>query len=304
MNGPQTTRIYHRRARAKLNLALAVGPPRDEDDEFDGYHPIASWMATVGLADELILTRLSEGSLSRYAIGWHPEAVRTSPIDWSIRDDLAVRAHLVLQARAGRELPVQLKLEKRIPVGGGLGGGSSDAAAMLLALRDMFALDVPDTELVEIALELGSDVPFFLRGGASRVENVGEVVTETPMPRGWAVLVMPSFGCATGAVYRAFDESGAREFRIEAVRAMSERADPHGAELFNDLEAPAESVEPRLGGLRAALCEACGCAFRVTGSGSTLFATAWDEAAAREMARAADAIDEGVVSVAVPFESD
>lgn len=301
----QPRRILHRRARAKLNLALAVGPPRDADDEFDGYHPIASWMATIGLADELILTRLSEGSLSRYAIGWHPEAVRTSPIDWSIRDDLAVRAHLALQETVGRELPVQLKLDKRIPVGGGLGGGSSDAASMLLALRDMFALDVDVERLASIALELGSDVPFFVRvgAGASVVERVGDVITPVDAPSGWAVLAMPGFGCPTGAVYRAFDEDMPDSFRDGDVRAMAEAGDPHGAELFNDLGEPSVRVEPRLGELRARLNGACGSVFHVTGSGSTLFAITTDEARARDLAAKARAVEQETVCLAVPFES-
>ena len=140
-------RIIQKRARAKVNLALAVGRALPEGHEFAGYHPIASWMAPIDLADELIVTRLDEGSLSRYAIAWHPEASVQSPIDWSITKDLSVRAHLALQERVGRELPVQVNLDKRIPVGGGLGGGSSDAASMLLGLRELFALDVSDEAL-------------------------------------------------------------------------------------------------------------------------------------------------------------
>ena len=127
-----------RAARAKRNLALSVGPPRAGD----GYHPIASWMARVDLADDLTLTRLDDGDLSRYAIVWHEEALRPTPIDWSITKDLAVRAHLLVQEHLGTEMPVQLKLENRIPVGGGLGGGSADAAAMLLALDELFGLDL------------------------------------------------------------------------------------------------------------------------------------------------------------------
>ena len=132
-------------APAKLNLALSVGPPNGQ-----GLHPICSWMVTVDLSDELLVTRLEPDRLSRYAILWHPEAKRQTEIDWSITTDLAVRAHLALEAHVERRLPVQLKLEKRIPVGGGLGGGSSDAATMLLALNELFELGLSSAELAEI----------------------------------------------------------------------------------------------------------------------------------------------------------
>ena len=111
-------RTINSNAPAKINLALAVDRARD-----DGMHPIVSWMTPIGLMDELAVTRLEDDRLSRYAVLWHEDAPVRSAIDWSITSDLAVRAHLALEAHAGRKLPVQMKLEKRIPVGGGLGGG-------------------------------------------------------------------------------------------------------------------------------------------------------------------------------------
>ena len=117
-------------APAKLNLALSVGPPDQR-----GMHPICTWMVTISLCDDLLVTRLDEGRLSRYAILWHPDALRPLEIDWPVPRDLAVRAHLALEQHVGRPLPVQLKLDKRIPVGGGLGGGSSDAAAIEIQLN-------------------------------------------------------------------------------------------------------------------------------------------------------------------------
>src|SRR5206468_3336755 len=122
-------------APAKLTLALSVGPP-----DANRMHPIASWMVTVDFHDDLHLLRLPSGSFSRYAILWHKDAKRRSEINWSITKDLAVRAHLALEKYLKRDLPVQLRLEKRIPVGAGLGGGSSDAAAMLRAVNEVFDL--------------------------------------------------------------------------------------------------------------------------------------------------------------------
>src|SRR5688572_22867950 len=91
-------------APAKLNLALSVGPPAPPDDTSGraGMHPICSWMVTVDLYDELLLTQLEHGRLSRYAILWHEEAKRRSDINWSITKDLAVRAHLALEQQVGR----------------------------------------------------------------------------------------------------------------------------------------------------------------------------------------------------------
>ena len=149
-------------APAKLNLALSVGFPNA-----DGMHPICSWMVTVDLFDELELTRLENDRFSRYGIIWHAEAKRRSGINWPITTDLAVRAHLALEDRFRRRLPLQLKIEKRIPVGGGLGGGSSNAAAMLLAVNRLFELGLSVEELAGIGEGLGADVPFLVRGGSA-----------------------------------------------------------------------------------------------------------------------------------------
>ena len=148
-------------APAKLNLALSVGPP-----DVEGMHPICTWMVSIDLCDELAVTRLEADRLSRYAIVWHEDAKRRSDIDWPITRDLAVRAHLALEQHTNGRLPVQLKLEKRIPVAGGLGGGSSDAAAMLRVVNELYELGLSLGQLQKLAAGLGSDVPFFVAGEA------------------------------------------------------------------------------------------------------------------------------------------
>lgn len=267
--------VIETRAFAKVNLALSVGPPLTEAEAGEGragLHPIASWMARVDLADELQITRLEDGFLSRYAILWHDDAPRKTPIDWSITKDLAVRAHLLLEREAGHSLPVQLKIDKRIPVGGGLGGGSADAAAMMLAVREMFALDIPDDRLTELAGELGSDVAYFLGEGPAYVGGLGEEVERTSPVAGHAVLVMPGFGCPTGDVYRAFDARPARGLRTDDVRALAQggRIDP--GTLFNDLEDAAIAVAPGLEELFDRVEAICGeRRVMLSGSGSTVF---------------------------------
>ncbi len=265
------------RAPAKVNLALAVGPPR----EGDGFHPICSWMSAVSLADDLDLVRLEDDRLSRFAIVWAEDAPRPSPIDWPITKDLAVRAHALLEAECGRSLPVQMKLTKRVPVGGGLGGGSSDAAAMLVGVRGLFSLEISDQRLRELAMKLGSDVAFFLgesEGGAwSRaaiVEGFGERLTGVGTHDAHLVLIFPEFGCPTGPVYKAFDALGPGVLREREVHDLARRARIESDGLFNDLAAAAEVVAPGLRPLRQRAAEIACRPVHVTGSGSTMFAVA------------------------------
>jgi 4-diphosphocytidyl-2-C-methyl-D-erythritol kinase len=289
--------VIERAAHAKVNLALSVGPARE-----DGYHPIASWMARVDLVDDLELTRLEDDYLSRYAILWHDDAVHKTPIDWSITKDLAVRAHLLLEKEAGRTLPVQLKLQKRIPVGGGLGGGSSDAAAMLLAVRELFALDVADERLVELAMELGSDVAYFLHDGPAVVEGFGERVEHAPDVEGHLALAIPEFGCPTGAVYRAFDAKPTRGVEADRVRGLAGAGEVVCGELFNRLEDPALAVEPRLGAFMDAVEKATGGRrAHVSGSGSTVFVVCDGRRDAARTAAAIEAQVDGAAGV-IPVE--
>lgn len=286
------------KAHAKVNLALSVGAPRDRD----GMHPIASWMARVDLADELQVTRLEEGYLSRYAILWHPDAVRTSPIDWSITKDLAVRAHLLLEEEIGRSLPVQLKLEKRIPVGGGLGGGSADAAAMMRAVCDLFELDLPPERLAQLATSLGSDVPYFLEPGPAYVGGLGDEIERTAPVRGDVVLVMPEFGCPTGAVYRTFDRKGSKGLRDGEVLSMAREGRLEAERLFNDLEDAAIEIAPELEEVFErveALCDAR--RVHLSGSGSTLFVLVEGRREGKRLAGEIEKAIEGARAVAAGF---
>jgi 4-diphosphocytidyl-2-C-methyl-D-erythritol kinase len=253
-------------APAKVNLALSVGAPRA-----DGMHEIASWMTGTSFGDSLTVTRLKAGRPSRYSIDWHAEARVRTDIDWPIRKDLAVRAHLLLEEALGRELPVQLRLEKRIPVGGGLGGGSSNAGAMLRALDALFGLRLRPAYLEVLAARLGSDVPFLVRGGSAFVEGLGERLEQAPAHEVHLVLVFPGAQCPTGAVYRAFD--GLRpDARVDAarVRALAAEA-PRAHEPFNDLADAALAVAPVLAETAAKVAALAELPVHVSGSGSTLF---------------------------------
>ena len=271
---PRTLQVL---APAKLNLALSVGSPLPAEggDGCAGMHPICSWMVTVDLFDELLLTQLEPGRLSRYAILWHQDAKRRSDINWSITKDLAVRAHLALEGHVGRALPVQMKLEKRIPVGGGLGGGSANAAAMLRGLNDLFELGLPPGELQSIGATIGSDVPFLVQGGSAVVEGVGEQISHfpPPTPEIHAAIVFPQAMCPTGRVYQLFDElrkdAALQPQRVRSLAGVATAPAPES--LFNDLASAAIAAAPHL---RQALEELGRLAERtvhVTGSGSSLF---------------------------------
>lgn len=275
-------------APAKVNLALAVGAP---SPAHQGLHPISSWMITVDLVDDLTLTRLEEDALSMFAIIWAADAQRKREIDWSITKDLGVRAHLALQEHVGRALPVKAKLEKRIPVGGGLGGGSSNAAAMLRGVNELFELGLARDELARIGAALGSDVPFLVRGGSAIVEGLGERLEHhADVPEIDLVLVLPDTACPTGPVYGAFDRirpgAALDAARVRALaRAIADGAEGAdgargangaGARLdpaapFNDLAAAAFEIAPSLADDAEEVAALVEKPVHVSGSGSTLF---------------------------------
>ncbi len=279
------------RASAKVNLVLGVGPPSSTPPK--GYHPICSWFSCVDLCDEIELERLEGGAPSRYELAWTDDAPRPTPIDWPIDKDLGVRAHRLMEELAGengtpRALPVAMRVTKRIPVGGGLGGGSSDAAAVMLAVNELYALNIPVEHLRVASAKLGADVAFFLDEPApaspprpALVRGFGDRVERVERVQGRLVLVFPPFGCATAGVYAAFDRdipaAQQRPFddASQRIYELLATAREHGLarvsdQLWNDLALPACAVEPRLGAMLATL-RGNGLAAHVTGSGSTLF---------------------------------
>jgi 4-diphosphocytidyl-2-C-methyl-D-erythritol kinase len=273
------------RAYAKVNLALSVGPPLPASAGAQaGFHPIASWFSAIELWDDLSLRRLDDGETSRYAINSAGDAPRRSPIDWPIEKDLAVRAHRLLEAEVGRPLPLEMRLSKRIPVGGGVGGGSSDAAAMLRGANLLFDLGLSDAKLAHLSTRLGSDVAFFVDGtveGPPRpamISGVGDRIERVGRAPGWLVLLLPPVGCPTGPVYRAFDarpDAALQEGRVRALIGAGiaqQRIDTRA--LFNDLAGPAQGVQPVLAQIRASAEQALETSVHVTGSGSTLFVLA------------------------------
>ena len=253
-------------------------------------HPICTWMVSIDLCDELAVTRLESDRLSRYAIVWHEDAKRTSDIDWPIVRDLAVRAHLALEQHTNSRLPVQLKLEKRIPVAGGLGGGSSDAAAMLRAVNELYELGLSQGQLQRLAEGLGSDVPFFVAGGSATIQGLGdEIEHHDRVPQVHAVVVFPDAMCPTGHVYSALDEGSPGPLRADEVKALirsSCTSTVRPEAPFNDLAQPAIRVAPELENHLAKLTALAERPAHVAGSGSSLFVICDDVLHAQHLAEA------------------
>jgi len=279
-------------AHAKVNLALSVGPPIEEGPRA-GMHPIASWMAPVELSDRIEIATLDAGSEARIEIVG--EGVQ---VNWLVANDLTLRAVRALEDEAGRPLPVGVRVTKRIPAGGGLGGGSSDAAAVLRGVDALLGrghgLGVGPERLRAIAAELGSDIPFFIDeaidldrpGGHARpprpalVGGLGGGIARLDPIGGGLVLICPPFGCPTGEVYRAFDGRGGARLRTDEVERIAASCARSGTledaglfdGLFNDLEAAAMGVRPELADVKRAASGVLGGArVHLSGSGSTLF---------------------------------
>lgn len=256
------------RAPAKINLALSVGPVRP-----DGFHDVATAYHAVSLYDEVVATAADGLSVSVSGVTGVP--VDDVPADGT---NLAAAAAVALAERAGVEPAVSLHITKGIPVAGGMAGGSADAAAALVACDALWQTGLPRAALLELAADLGSDVPFSLVGGTALGTGRGELLTPV-LARGrfhW-VVALADGGLATPEVYAQCDRLRAdhpvAEPRVaDALMAAlrSGDADALGAALRNDLQEAALSLRPELGQTLATGREAGALGGLVSGSGPTV----------------------------------
>jgi 4-diphosphocytidyl-2C-methyl-D-erythritol kinase len=267
-------------APAKINLHLRVAPP-----EGTGFHPLLSWFCAVGLFDTLTFEPASGDAFSEVHLTCDDPGLPCDSTNLVTRAANALgRLRTPGQSASAAPVPggLNVHLEKRIPTGGGLGGGSSDAAWTLLGLNRLWALGLTVDHLSRIAADLGSDVPFFLHGASSICTGRGEIVRPVarPKPR-WAVLVLPDIAMPTRAVYAKFDEMrlGDRA-TIDHDPGWAQWAElsagPLLPRLINDLEPAAFEVCPKLKMLRIEIEQTLGRIVRMSGSGSSLF-TLFDE---------------------------
>ena len=245
-------------APAKLNLFLHVVGKRA-----DGYHLLQSAFVLIDWADTLHVERREDGQLHRHdVLGSDLPA-----------DDLCLRAARLLQAETGCTLGADIHLEKRLPAGAGMGGGSSDAATTLLALNRLWDLRLPLQRLMALGLKLGADLPFFLGGGPAFVEGIGEILHPLPLPeQRFAVLKGPA-GLATKDIFSspllARSENLAIVAGFPALAGTAENlVNGFGR---NDLQPAAEGISSEVRDALAQLSEVFGNA-RMTGSGAAVFA--------------------------------
>jgi 4-diphosphocytidyl-2-C-methyl-D-erythritol kinase len=250
------------RASAKVNLALEVLGKRA-----DGYHEIATVLQAVDLFDRIVVETADTLSL------------RTDDPDLPTDDgNLVMRAARLLQKAAGVEAGARIRLQKRIPVAAGLGGGSSDAAATLWGLNRLWKLRWAKPRLQELAVELGMDVPFFLGTGRAVARGRGEQLAALRGGGGYAlVLVNPRVPLSTREVYGRVPagwhaEPAGTERVIDALRTRN--VSRVAAALTNNLEAVVEPVLPVIGRMKAALLAAGALGAIMSGSGPTVFGMA------------------------------
>lgn len=238
---------------AKLNLFLSVGPI-----DHRGYHPIRTIFQAISLYDEMFIERSDQ--------------IEFACDDPSVPADNTVVKAIRLMQEIADFPPVRVKLTKRIPSQAGLGGGSSDAAGVILASKHLMLGALPEYERNAVAKSIGADVPFFLLGGRARGEGYGEKLTKLPSPDPvqWYVVAQPEDRCNTGEAYAQLDQ-----------QTYDWRPFPTEDELYNDFErvAPCGSLD-LLDRLKVHGATGAG----LTGSGSAVFGVFTDQTAAEKAA--------------------
>lgn len=239
-------------APAKLNLFLHVVGRRA-----DGYHLLQSVFQLIDWCDTLHFERRRDGRISRHDLGPAlPE------------DDLSTRAARLLQKASGVSDGVHITLDKKVPWGAGLGGGSSDAATTLLALNRLWQLDWPRSRLLPLALSLGADVPFFVGGRNAWVEGIGEQLTPIDLPPNHYVVLKPTAEIPTAAIFSS--PLLQRDTKRSTIAFFLANTDVF---KHNDLQPCAIRHSAEVGQALDVLASAFG-ASRMSGSGSAVFANA------------------------------
>jgi 4-diphosphocytidyl-2-C-methyl-D-erythritol kinase len=252
------------RAPAKINLGLRVVGKR-----VDGYHLLDTIMVPVSLYDEIYITKSV-----RKARSSTPDLIITcdNPAVPSHEENIVFRAADLIIKENSIDEPLRIRIKKRIPVGAGLGGGSSDAAATLIAMNSLFRLNYSTRQLKNRAYSLGADVPFFIGGMPARARGIGERLTPIQsLPWKWAVIIYPGFPVATAWVYRKFEATLTKPMANTSIISPLKKRFGQRRLLVNDLETVTLARYPRIEFLKQTLIDEGAAGALMSGSGSAVF---------------------------------
>jgi 4-diphosphocytidyl-2-C-methyl-D-erythritol kinase len=256
-------------APAKINLCLNVLGKRP-----DGYHEVEMLMQAVGLYDEVTVRLAASGITVRCDSAAVPDG----------EGNIAFRAAREVAGLSGRTDGIAVEIRKNIPVAAGLGGGSSDAAAVLVACNLLLGTDLDRERLAEIGTRLGMDVPFFLYGPTALAKGRGELLTNLPAPpKFWVLLVNPGFETSTAWVYKNLSFGLTKKGDCTNIAGL--KVSQIARALHNDLETVTAAAHPAIGEMERSLFDAGALGARMSGSGPTVFGIFEAEHACREAAK-------------------
>lgn len=260
------------RAPAKVNLRLDILGKRP-----DGYHEIRTWIYPISLADELHIEKIKAARIAIASA--HPGL----PLG---EENLAHRAAALFIQERGLSEGVRIEIIKHIPLAAGLGGGSSDAAAVLKAMNILWGRNIPAQELMEMGARIGADCPFFVVGKAAIMGGKGErVLAILPQLKAWMVLINPGHPLSTKQVYEQGKWGLTKQGGDTKISMPPQDLEKMGKFLRNDLEGSAMELLPIISTLKERLREAGAGGVSMTGSGPTVFGLFRTEAEAQQAAR-------------------
>ena len=280
-------RKVQQKAYAKINLSLDILGKRE-----DGYHLVRMVMQTIGLSDDLTF-ETGDRDCPSMEVSLEADSGEISCGE----DNLIIRAVRRMEKEFGIRKDLKITLKKRIPVAAGMAGGSTDAAAALRAVRDLFVPDAADAELQRIGASLGADIPYCVTGGTQLSEGIGEILMVLPdAPQCGLVICKPSFGVSTAEVYRKYDGLGpVRHPDIDAQIGAIERGDLWGMaeQCVNVLEEVTGAMYPEIGEIERFFESRGAVVSRMSGSGPTVFSVFTDSEQADKAAESYMATDRG-----------
>ena len=254
------------RAPAKINLGLRVVGKRA-----DGYHLLDTIMVAVSLYDEIDIRKIrgafrnpNDGELIKISCD-HPDVPQG-------KENIVYRAAQLMLKKSRTTQPISIHITKNIPVGAGLGGGSSDAAATLVGLNRLFKLRLSIAMLKKMALSLGADVPFFIQARPARAQGIGERLRPlSDLPRFWSVIIYPGFPVSTAWVFANLGRKLTKPIVNTSITPSRKSFDGFARQLENDLEGVTLTRYPKIGVLKQKLLREGALQVLMSGSGSSVF---------------------------------